>query len=236
MFQCSFNRPNLIYEVRDKKQVKNIENDIAELLKNRFKRKSGIIYCISRKECEKLAENLKRNHSVKCDFYHADLSQQKRSEIQAKWMRNEVQVIIATIAFGMGINKRDVRFVIHYSFPKSLEGYVQECGRAGRDQKKGECILYYQYGDRKLQDFFIGTSQTTGARKRENLKALYSMLEYCEEPNLCRRVMQLTFLGEKDFNKEQCQGMCDNCKKKQTIGLQDLTDAAIKMVDVIKAI
>ena len=161
------------------------------MLKTRFKGKSGIIYCISRKDCEKLTENLKRNHNVKCDYYHAELPYNRRAEIQDKWMKNEIQVIIATIAFGMGINKRDVRFVIHYAMPKSLEGYVQECGRAGRDQKKAECILYYNYSDRRLSDFFISVGTNSGARKKENLNALYFMLQYCEEPYLCRRMMQL---------------------------------------------
>ena len=118
-------------------------------------------------------------------------------------MNNDIQVIIATIAFGMGINKRDVRFVIHFSLPKSLEGYVQEIGRAGRDQKKAECILYYSYGDRKLSDFFIVSGHNTGVRKKENLNALYTMLEYCEEPYLCRRMMQLAYLGEQ-FAMERC--------------------------------
>lgn len=102
-------------------------------MQTRFKGKSGIIYCLSRKDCEKLAETLKRNFGVRCDYYHADMTYSKRQEIQAAWMANQIQVIIATIAFGMGINKHDVRFVVHYSMPKSLEGYVQECGRAGRD-------------------------------------------------------------------------------------------------------
>ena len=164
-FQSSFNRPNLFYEIRNKKQIKNVEADIAELLKTRFNRKCGIIYCISRKECEKYALALKR-HGIRCDFYHAEIPYAKRQEIQAAWMDNHIQVIIATIAFGMGINKRDVRFVIHAAAPKSLEGYVQECGRAGRDQLKSECILYYQYGDRKTNDFFIGSGSNTGARKK----------------------------------------------------------------------
>ena len=190
-FQSSFNRPNLLYEIRDKKQIKDIEHDVKIMLKTRFAGKSGIIYCVSRKDCERLAENLRRNHKIKCDFYHAELPYSRRQEIQRNWMNNEIQVIIATIAFGMGINKRDVRFVIHYSMPKSLEGYVQECGRAGRDQKKAECILYYAYSDRKLNDYFICQGGGTGVRKKENLHALYSILEYCEEPNLCRRMMQL---------------------------------------------
>ena len=145
----------MYYEIRNKKSVKNIETDISALIKTRFKSKCGIIYCLTRKECERLAELLKRNYGVKCDFYHADINYSKRQEIQQKWMDNEIQVIIATIAFGMGINKKDVRFVIHAAAPKSLEGYAQECGRAGRDGQKSECILYYQYGDRKTQDFLI---------------------------------------------------------------------------------
>ena len=112
-------------------------------------------------------------------------------------MANEIHVIVATIAFGMGINKSDVRFVIHYSLPKSLEGYVQECGRGGRDGKKAECILFYSYGDRSLNDWFIvNNRESNGRRKNENLHALYSILDYCEEPFTCRRKLQLSFLGE----------------------------------------
>jgi bloom syndrome protein len=113
----------------------------------------------------------------------------------------------------MGINKKDVRFVIHYAIPKSLEGYVQECGRGGRDSLKAECILYYAYGDRKRNDFFIVTNNdNTKNRKNENLHALYSILDYCEEPYICRRKLQLNFLGE-DFDERLCNKMCDNCKQ-----------------------
>lgn len=110
-----------------------MNEDVVNMLRTRFRGKCGIIYCVSRKECEKLAEILKRNYAIKCDYYHAEITYNRRKDIQERWMRNEIQIIIATIAFGMGINKKDVRFVIHYSMPKSLEGYVQECGRAGRD-------------------------------------------------------------------------------------------------------
>jgi bloom syndrome protein len=112
-----------MYEIRDKKNIKNIEFDLSQLLTTRFKNKCGIIYCITRKQCEKLSENLKRNYKIKCDFYHADLPIDKRTEVQAKWMKNEILVIVATVAFGMGINKKDVRFVVHFSIPKSLESY-----------------------------------------------------------------------------------------------------------------
>ena len=106
---------------------------MAQLLNSRFRGKCGIIYCVSRKDCERVSETLKRSYKVRCDYYHAELPYNKRQDIQNRWMKNEIQVIIATIAFGMGINKRDVRFVIHYGIPRSLEGYAQECGRGGRD-------------------------------------------------------------------------------------------------------
>ena len=150
------------------------------------------------------------------------------------WMKDEIQVIIATIAFGMGINKHDVRFVIHYSMPKSLEGYVQECGRAGRDQVKAECILYYDYNDRKRNDYFIvSNSASTGVRKKENLHALYSILEYCEESYNCRRKMQLQFLGE-DFQAINCRGMCDNCQNYVKITEQDMTQESIKIIEFVQ--
>lgn len=117
-------------------------------------------------------------------------------------MRNEVHIIIATIAFGLGINKRDVRFVIHTTIPKSLENYAQECGRAGRDGSEAHCILYYSYADRKRLEFFIiSNTENTKARKNENLYALYKMLEFCEEPYLCRRKVLLNYLDE-DFRSK----------------------------------
>lgn len=204
------------------------------MLKTRFQGKSGIIYCISRKECEKLAEILKYTYKIKCDYYHAELSYPKRKEIQEKWMRDEIQIIIATIAFGMGINKKDVRFVIHYSMPKSLEGYAQECGRAGRDQLKAECILYYAYGDRKRNDFFIITNKdNTGNRKNQNIHALYSILEYCEEPFICRRKMQMNFLGE-EFDEKDCRQMCDNCRKGFEVRGMNRQQEALVILNLIR--
>lgn len=149
-------------------------------------------------------------------------------------MKDELQIIIATIAFGMGINKKDVRFVIHYSMPKSLEGYAQECGRSGRDQNQAECILYYDYGDRKRNDFFIVTNNdNTKTRKNENVHALYSILNYCEEPYVCRRVQQLTFLGE-EFDASKCKRMCDNCRQDLQVVLVDRSEEALQVYKFIE--
>lgn len=235
-FQSSFNRPNLNYEIRLKKNLKNVDQDLSDLLKTRFKDRSGIIYCVSRKNCENLAHTLKKKFKISCDHYHAEMKIEDRNAVQASWMKDEIQVIIATIAFGMGINKRDVRFVIHYSIPKSLEGYVQECGRGGRDGKRAECILYYTYSDRKLYDYFIVNNRFTNkARKNENLHALYSILKYCEEPYKCRRQLQLNFLGE-DFDSAKCEQMCDNCKRDMDVQQRDMNKEAAMLATVIKQI
>ena len=143
-------------------------------------------------------------------------------------MNGELQVMIATIAFGMGINKSDVRFVIHAKLPKNFEGYVQECGRAGRDQEQSQCILYYQYSDRSSTDYHIG--KLGYAQQMKNLSALYSILEYCEERNECRRKMQLEYLDE-DFDQKNCNRMCDNCKNGYSFQYDDQTKEAKLMVE-----
>lgn len=144
-FEQSFNRPNLFYEIRPK--AKNIEDSIVTFVNSNYPADCGIIYCISKKNCETLTAKLKER-GMKVEFYHAGLHKDDRAKIQKDWGMNKVKIIIATIAFGMGIDKPDVRFVIHHSIPQSLEGYYQETGRAGRDGKPSRCVLFYSYKDK----------------------------------------------------------------------------------------
>ena len=200
-FQCSFNRPNLFYEVREK--VKNIEDQIFSFVTTKYKFASGIIYCLTIKETESLTKILSKR-GVKCKWFHSKLKDDERAETQRLWMINEIRIIIATVAFGMGINKKDVRFVIHTKFPKSIESYSQECGRAGRDSKPAHWLLFYDYKDRKMLDFFIiwgEKTQASSARKEENMHNLYKMIDYLEEDLVWRRKIQLQLLGE-NFNSK----------------------------------
>ena len=145
-FAQSFNRSNLTYEIVPK--TKQVVQDIVDFVNKYYKNASGIVYCLSRKSCEQMSSDLQQA-GLRCAFYHAGLHKQDRSRIQDDWGTNKIQVIIATVAFGMGIDKPDVRFVIHHSLPQSLEGYYQETGRAGRDGKPSRCMLMYSYSDKK---------------------------------------------------------------------------------------
>ena len=201
VFRSSFNRPNLYYEVRDKVEP---EKDIIRFIRQN-PGKSGIVYCLSRKKVEELAQILSVN-GIKALPYHAGLDAKTRAENQDKFLMEEIDVIVATIAFGMGIDKPDVRFVIHYDIPKSIEGYYQETGRAGRDGQEGQCITYYSYKDiQKLEKFMQGKP----VAEQEIGKALLRETVAYAESSQCRRKLLLNYFGE-DYPQENC-GACDNC-------------------------
>lgn len=200
VFKSSFNRKNLYYEIRSKK---DIDKQLIRFIKS-HNGKAGIIYCLSRKRVEEIAELLHVN-SVKALPYHAGLEPQVRMANQEAFLNEEVDVMVATIAFGMGIDKPDVRFVIHYDAPKSLEGYYQETGRAGRDGLDGTCILFYTYDDILKLDKFNKDKAVT---EKENAKILLSEMVYYTNLGVCRRKQLLHYFGE--HMAENC-GFCDNC-------------------------
>jgi len=204
IFKSSFNRSNLYYEVRSKNN--NVDKDIIKFIKSQGG-KSGIIYCLSRKKVEELAEILSVN-GISCLPYHAGMDSAIRTENQDKFLMEKVQIIVATIAFGMGIDKPDVRFVIHYDMPKSLEGYYQETGRGGRDGGEGQCIAYYAYKDLdKLRKFMQGKPV---AEQEIGNQLLFETQAYAES-SICRRKLLLHYFGE-EFKQDNC-GSCDNCMK-----------------------
>lgn len=214
-FTSSFNRANLYYEVRQK--CATVDRDVVKFIKA-YPRVSGIIYCLSRKTVEELTATLRTN-DIRAAAYHAGLDAQTRSDTQDAFLKEDIDVIVATIAFGMGIDKPDVRFVIHYDIPKSLEGYYQETGRAGRDGGEGYCLAFYNYKDlAKLEKFMEGKPVSEQDIGRQLLKETAAYAESA----VCRRKLLLHYFGE-DYGQENC-GNCDNCKnpKKQVEGKEHL--------------
>lgn len=253
LFKQSFNRPNLYYEVRAKarngrrstNEEKSANNyyvdDMIDFIKTQHPRHCGIVYGYSVKECESMYEALKQA-GLSVSLYHGKLTHEQRTQSQLKWSNDEVRIMIGTVAFGMGINKPDVRFVIHCTMPKSVECFYQEAGRAGRDGRNADTIIYYSYSDKARLEWLI-RKEVEGPTARDpivvdaNVEKLRSMVAYCEDTVTCRRVQTLAYLGE-SFDPSKCNEFCDNCRDRATTPTttEDVTIVAKHICNIIQEV
>ncbi|XP_014233989.1 Bloom syndrome protein homolog isoform X1 [Trichogramma pretiosum] len=237
-FISSFNRPNLRYTIMLKKPKSQFQQ-VLELIRTKFQGASGIVYCISRRDCDELAKLL-QDRNISAISYHAGLEDKLRTERQMHWVSEKVKVICATIAFGMGIDKPNVRFVIHAAMPKSIEGYYQESGRAGRDGEPADCILLYSYGDIYRYRFLMADLKLSNPQAYDiHMDNLYKIVNFCENLSDCRRVLQLNYFGEK-FDRQQCieniTTTCDNCKTHDQFENLDVTEDARDLIRLIQSL
>ncbi|APA06862.1 hypothetical protein sscle_02g016320 [Sclerotinia sclerotiorum 1980 UF-70] len=232
----SFNRPNIYYEVRRKMgkgSTAAMFSEITTMLSVDYKNQSGIIYCLSRDNCEDVAKRL-RGQGIKAHHFHAHMAAEDKKDIQHQWQVGDIQVVVATIAFGMGIDKQNVRFVIHYCLPKTLEGYYQETGRAGRDGKPASCFLYYGFQDTQIYKKMIDKGDGSPDVKNEQRQMLEAMVRFCDNRVDCRRVQLLRYFGE-TFRKEECRN-CDTCNSNDTYEERDFSTEARKVISVVSQV
>jgi len=235
VFTQSFNRPNLSYEVRSKTKAKEVLDSMANTINTSYRGQSGIIYCLSKKNCEDVARKLRDEYSIIAHHYHAGMEPEEKKAVQKEWQAGNFHVIVATIAFGMGIDKPDVRFVIHHTIPKSLEGYYQETGRAGRDGKRSGCFMYYGCQDTSMIKRMIDDGEGSYDQKERQRQMLRNVIQFCENKSDCRRVQVLNYFNE-SFKREDCRGSCDNCNSNITFETQDFSNYAVAALSMVKRI
>lgn len=225
-FTASFNRPNLYYEVRHKpSNNEDFIEDIVKLINGRYKGLSGIVYCFSQKDSEQVTVSLQKL-GIKAGTYHANMDAKYKTKVHKGWAANQIQVVVATVAFGMGIDKPDVRFVIHHSMSKSMENYYQESGRAGRDDQKADCILYYGFGD-------IFRISSMVVMENVGQEKLYDMVSYCQNMNKCRRVLIACHFDEV-WESANCNRMCDNCCRENSLEKKDITGYYRDLIKILE--